>query len=209
MNKLAMNQQLYGHSFDFFPKNLRTVVIHQDWVFDFLRTMVMKPKNHPGNHQGLFMFLVTAQHLVVTYLPRDAGGNQKDLQDRLPQWNLGNSIFIHPQLSHNGFLVDGAPESTGSHDPKLHKKLCWRRVGGRFVVLSKILSKFFTVFSKYFSRHFKAESSSQTPSQLTIYKVSRSCEGEGLDVGLSLLKSITTSPEVVLCMLLWIIKLNV
>jgi hypothetical protein len=67
--------------------------------------------------------------------------------------------FIH-NLSHNGFLVDGAPESIGSHDPKLHKKLCWRRVGGWFVFLSKILSKFFTVFSKYFSRHVKGESSS-------------------------------------------------
>jgi hypothetical protein len=28
------------------------------------------------------------------------------LHDKLPRWNVDNSIVIHPQLSHNGFLLD-------------------------------------------------------------------------------------------------------
>jgi hypothetical protein len=30
------------------------------------------------------------------------------LHDKLPRWNLDNSVVVHPQLSHNGFLLDSA-----------------------------------------------------------------------------------------------------
>ncbi len=94
--------------------------------------------------------------------------------------------------------MDGAPEFIRSHDHKLCKKLCWRRVGGWFVFLSKTLSKFFycivqILFKACQSRVFLLDSKST-------YKVSRSCEGEGLDVGLSLLKkyyNISTSSQYV------------
>jgi uncharacterized protein YcsI (UPF0317 family) len=39
---------------------MRTVVAYQNWLFDFLRTIVMNPKNCPENLWGsvhLFLFL--------------------------------------------------------------------------------------------------------------------------------------------------------
>jgi hypothetical protein len=30
------------------------------------------------------------------------------LQDELPWWNLDNAVIIHPQFSHNGFLLGSA-----------------------------------------------------------------------------------------------------
>jgi len=30
-----------------------------------------------------------------------------DLWDRLPSWNHGNSVVVHPQRSHMGFPMDG------------------------------------------------------------------------------------------------------
>jgi hypothetical protein len=43
------------------------MVICQNWVFDFfLETMLVNPFNHHDNHQGMFLFLITMQHLVNT-----------------------------------------------------------------------------------------------------------------------------------------------
>jgi hypothetical protein len=45
-----------------FQKKLRIVVICQNWVFNFSRTIVMNPKNHHDNHWGLFLFLIITKH---------------------------------------------------------------------------------------------------------------------------------------------------
>jgi len=46
---------LQGSSFGFeSPAWLYTITDK----FDFLRTVIMNPKNHPDNHEGLFLFLI-------------------------------------------------------------------------------------------------------------------------------------------------------
>jgi hypothetical protein len=45
-----------------FSKTLRTVIIYQNQLFEFLRTMVLNLKNLHDKCQGLFLFLTTAQH---------------------------------------------------------------------------------------------------------------------------------------------------
>lgn len=32
---------------------------------------------------------------------------QKDSHDRLPRWNVGGSVVVHPKLSHKRFPMDG------------------------------------------------------------------------------------------------------
>jgi hypothetical protein len=32
---------------------------------------------------------------------------QKDSHDRLPRWNVGRSVVVHPKLSHKRFPMDG------------------------------------------------------------------------------------------------------
>jgi hypothetical protein len=49
------NQWFSGWLFDLF-NCLRTMVIYQYQVFDFLRTMCMNPKNRPDNWQGFLFF---------------------------------------------------------------------------------------------------------------------------------------------------------
>jgi hypothetical protein len=41
---------------------LKPMVICQNEVFDFVRIMVMNPKNHPRDHCRSVLFLITAQH---------------------------------------------------------------------------------------------------------------------------------------------------
>jgi hypothetical protein len=49
-----------------FQKKLRIVVICQNCVFDFSRTIVMNPMNHHDhdNRWGLFLFLIITKHDV-------------------------------------------------------------------------------------------------------------------------------------------------
>jgi hypothetical protein len=44
------------------------------------------------------------------------GWRKEGLQDRLPWWNLGDSIEVHPPLGSNGFWMDGALVGAGSHE---------------------------------------------------------------------------------------------
>jgi hypothetical protein len=46
-----MDWWFYGQSIEFFTI-LRTLIIHQNQVFDILKNSVMNPKNHTDNHQG-------------------------------------------------------------------------------------------------------------------------------------------------------------
>jgi hypothetical protein len=32
-------------------------------------------------------------------------------------WSLSNSVVVHPQVSDNGFPMDGAPAGAGPHNP--------------------------------------------------------------------------------------------
>jgi hypothetical protein len=48
---------------------MRTVVAYQNWVFDFLRTMVMNPKNHPKNLWGSVPASNNHPILVTSFLP--------------------------------------------------------------------------------------------------------------------------------------------
>jgi len=38
------------------------MVIYQNLLFDYLRTVAMNPKNCPDNKWGLYLFLTTTQH---------------------------------------------------------------------------------------------------------------------------------------------------
>lgn len=58
----AMNWWFYMAGYWIFSKTLRTVIIYQNQLFEFLRTMVLNLKNLHDKCQGLFLFLTTAQH---------------------------------------------------------------------------------------------------------------------------------------------------
>jgi hypothetical protein len=40
--------------------------MHPKWFFDFLRTRIINPKNHPYNCWSLFLFITTTQHTIST-----------------------------------------------------------------------------------------------------------------------------------------------
>lgn len=58
----AMNWWSYMAGYWIFSKSLRTVIIYQNQLFEFLRAMVLNLKNPHDKSQGLFIFLTTAQH---------------------------------------------------------------------------------------------------------------------------------------------------
>jgi hypothetical protein len=65
--------------------------------------------------------------MVTTYIPyplipapfrlceNGEGPRKEGLQDRLPWWNLGNSIVRFVPICSNGFWIDGALVGAGSH----------------------------------------------------------------------------------------------
>ncbi len=40
------------------------------------------------------------------------------LEDRLPRLDLGNSVLVHPQVSHSRFPMDGAMVGAVKREPK-------------------------------------------------------------------------------------------
>lgn len=43
------------------------------------------------------------------------------LQDRLPQFQYGDSDAVHSQLCHKRFPMDAEPVGAGSHNPMVHR----------------------------------------------------------------------------------------
>ncbi len=63
MKEPTMSWWLYGRFFNSFPSNLRNMVICQNQSLWFHENCDYESsKNHPDNHRGLLLFLITVQH---------------------------------------------------------------------------------------------------------------------------------------------------